>query len=102
MRSSFINGGLVASVKRTYLSKNGRDYFHFEFKPSGGKVEIFCRRHPPLNGRDDDPHKTHLFASGKICLVHGHEPRTQGRAEQLAAQWAEYYLDYRRTGKVQN
>jgi hypothetical protein len=34
--------------------------------------------------------------------VAGRGPRDQARAEELAKQWAEYFLEYRRTGIVQN
>lgn len=93
--------GQFMSAKRYYRSKDGRNYFNFKFVPSGSHVEVYCTVHPPLNGRDADPHKTHLFSSGKICFTSGRGPRTQSRAEQLAAQWAEYFLEYRRTGVPQ-
>ena len=88
----------MSSVKKYYRSKDGRDYFNFKFVNRGTCIDIYCTRHPSLNGRDSDPHKTHLFSSGKLCFVSGREPRSQGQAEKLAAQWAEYYLEYRRTG----
>ena len=88
-------------TKKFYRSKNGRHYFNFTFVQSGGHIDIYCHGHPSLNGQDSDPAKTHLYRSGKLCFVAGKEPRTQGRAEKLAAQWAEYFCKYRKTGKTQ-
>lgn len=102
MNGTLVRATFEAPTTKRYLAKDGRHWFTFEFTPNGGEVEIYCRSHPPLNGRDPDPHKTHLFSSGKVCLVDGREPRTLRRAEQLAAQWAEYFLEYRRTGKPQS
>ena len=85
-----------------YRSEDGRSMFTFRFDDVDGHIDIYCVMHPPLNGRDPDPHKTHLFSSGKVCLVTGHEPRSLGRAEQLAKQWAEYFLSYRASGIVQS
>ncbi len=48
-----------------------------------------------------DPPGLSNFRSGKLCFVAGREPRSLARAEQLAAQWAEYFCEYRRTGKTQ-
>jgi len=89
-------------TEKIYRSKNGRYYFTFQFINKGSYINVFCRKHPSFNGQSSNPSKTHLFNSGKICFVDGHEPRTQTRAEVLAAQWAEYFLDYRQTGIVQN
>lgn len=85
-------------MEKTYRSRCGSHYFLFRFVPVGGRIAIYCRRKPSLNGRDANPHKTHLFASGQICLRAGREPRSHARAEELARDWAEYYLRYRRTG----
>lgn len=90
-----------APTKRHYLSRDGRHMFAFEFVSRGGAIDVYCRSKPPLGGRDPDPHKTHLFSSGKVCFVSGREPTSRSRAEQLAAQWAEYFLEYRRTGVPQ-
>lgn len=87
---------------RMYRSKNGSHDFSFEFINKGRYIEVFCTRHPSFKGRSSNPHKTHLYHSGKLCFIKGREPKTQRRAEELASQWAEYFLDYRRTGKVQN
>jgi hypothetical protein len=95
-------GTYLAEAKKCYRSKCGRYYFNFKFVDQDGHVDIYCTDHPPLNGRDSDPRKTHLFPSGKICFVAGREPRSQGRAEELAAQWAEYFLEYRRTERTQD
>lgn len=89
------------TAKRTYRSKNGCYYFKFRFVKSGTYIAVYCDDHPSIAGRDSDPAKTHLFRSGKLCFVSGKEPRSQTRAEALAAQWAEYFLEYRRTGKAQ-
>ena len=97
-----IFGGGHNGVKKTYLSKNGREIFHFKFVDRGSHVDILCTLHPSLGGRDSNPHKTHLYRSGEVCFVSGQEPRSQARAEELAAQWAEYYLEYRRTGRTQS
>lgn len=86
---------------KKYRSKCGRFYFTFEFIKKNSYVDVFCRKHPSFNGKSSNPRKTHLFNSGKICFISGREPKTQQRAEQLAAQWAEYFLDYRVTGNVQ-
>jgi hypothetical protein len=88
-------------VLRNYLSQDAQHIFAFRFQPDGDHINIYCLRHPPLNGQDPSPHKTHLFDSGKVCFIAGKEPRNQARAEQLAKQWAEYYLEYSRTGVAQ-
>ncbi|MBN2642799.1 MAG: hypothetical protein JXR78_14190 [Victivallales bacterium] len=90
------------NTKKIYRSRNGSFYFTFEFIEKSNYIDVFCREHPSFNGKSSNPHRTHLFHSGKLCFVSGREPRTQRRAEQLAAQWAEYFLDYRITGNVQN
>ena len=88
---------------RFYRSKDGRHDFAFEFvERNDGTIEIYCRRRPDCNGKDDCATKTHVFSSGKLCFIDGREPRSRSRAEQLAAQWAEYYLEYRRTGIAQS
>ena len=94
--------GTFYSTKKVYRSKNGSYYFAFKFVDKGSRLDVFCTKHPSFNGKSSNPHKTHLFHSGKVCFVEGREPKTQRRAEDLAAQWAEYFLDYRQTGKVQN
>ena len=99
---NIIPSGTFSGTKKTYRSKSDNYYFTFEFANNGGHIDVFCTKHPSFNGQSSSPHKTHLFHSGKVCFVKGHEPKTQRRAEALAAQWAEYFLDYRRTGKVQN
>ena len=97
-----ILSGTFYGITRTYRSKGGNYYFVFEFVSTSGHIDIFCRRHPSFNGQSSSPHKTHLYQSGKICFVRGREPKTPRRAQELAAQWAEYFLDYRKTGNVQN
>jgi hypothetical protein len=85
-----------------YRSKDGAHSFRFRFVPSGDTIDVFCLAHPPLRGRDPHPARTHLFESGKLCFVSGREPRDQQRAQELAAQWAEYYLRYRETGVTES
>lgn len=85
-----------------YLSIDRRWNFRFSFIPEANEIAVYCLEHPPLDGRDPDPHKTHLFNSGRICFVAGRGPRDQARAEALAKQWAEYFLEYRRTGIAQS
>lgn len=97
-----ILSGTFNGLKKTYRSKDGLHYFWFSFVKKGNHIDIYCTRHPPLNGQDSGASKTHLFPSGKICLIGGREPRSQWRAESLAKQWAEYFLEYRRTGRPQN
>jgi|HubBroStandDraft_4_1064222.scaffolds.fasta_scaffold1399578_1 hypothetical protein len=86
------------STIKTYRSEDGRHVFTFRFVDEDDHVDIYCLIHPSLNGRASDAHKTHLFGSGKICFVAGREPHNQNRAEELAKQWAEFFLRYRKTG----
>jgi len=81
------------AVTKTYRSKDGGSLFEFAFTPQGDQIVIHCLSHPSLDGRDPNPRKTHLFASGQLCFVPGREPRDQKRAEDLARQWAEYFLE---------
>ena len=85
----------------TYVSKDCQHRFQFRFVQENGHIDIYCVAHPSHNGKDPDPHKTHLFSSGKVCIAQGREPTTEARAKELAAQWAEYFLEYRRTGVAQ-
>jgi hypothetical protein len=87
-------------IKKYYRSRDGQHIFNFEFINSGSHIKIHCNDHPSLNGRDSDPVKTHLYHSGKICFVEGQEPNSQSRAENLAGQWAEYFLNYIKTGET--
>jgi len=97
-----IPGTFFSDTKKRYRSKCGRYYFNLKFVDRGSHIDIYCMDHPSLNGRDSDPKKTHLFRSGRVCLIEGREPHSQARAEALAAQWAEYFLEYRKTGKTQS
>ena len=94
--------GVFSSTSKTYRSKNGKHLFKFNFTNNGNHIDIFCPSHPSLNGRDSDPRKTHIFSSKRLCFFKEREPKNQSRAENLACQWAEYFLEYRRTGKPQN
>ena len=96
-----IPSGLFCSTKKYYRSKNGQHCFNFKFVNRGSYIDIYCTHHPGFNGQSSDPAKTHLFESEKLCFVAGQEPCSQARAEKLAAQWAEYFLEYRRTGNAQ-
>jgi hypothetical protein len=87
---------------KVYRSEDGCSTFKFAFAPEGDHVAVRCLSHPPLHGADPSPHKTHLFRSGKLCFREGREPTSQDRAEELAHQWAEYFLEYRRTGIAQD
>ncbi|HYE20295.1 MAG TPA: hypothetical protein VEA69_17740 [Tepidisphaeraceae bacterium] len=88
-------------MTKYYRSADGGSIFKFAFAPQGDHIAIHCLAHPPLGGRDASVTKTHLYSSGQICFVAGREPRDQERAEELAKQWAEYFLEYRRTGVPQ-
>ena len=90
------------TTTKHYRSADGRWMFQFAFAPGEDEIAVYCLSHPPLDGRDPDPHKTHLFNSGKLCFVEGRGPRDQARAEELARQWAEYFIEYRRTGVAQS
>ena len=94
--------GTFNSKEKIYRSKNGSHYFTFNFVGRVSHIDVFCKKHPSFNGQSSNPRKTHLFHSGKVCFIAGREPKTQTRAEELAAQWAEYFLNYRQTGKVQH
>lgn len=83
---------------KDYWSVDGNYHFKFRFAWQGDHVEVYCLQHPSLNGHDPSPHKTHLFDSGRLCFVDGRQPGNQQRAEQLAAQWAEYFVSYCRSG----
>lgn len=100
--ATVLAGRFSAGIKRAYRSADGLHYFNFTFSDNGDRVDIHCTRHPSLAGRDADVNKTHLYSSGRICFVSGQEPTSQARAEQLAKQWAEYFLSYRRTGRTQS
>lgn len=88
-------------TKRTYRSKDGRHYFWFEFHDRGSYIDVYCNKHPSLGGRSSNAHKTHLYSSGKVCFASGREPRSISEAHRRAQQWAEYFLEYIRTGKTQ-
>lgn len=91
----------MKTTNMTYRSKDGKHYFGFQVVGTGSRYTIYCHRHPDFNGQDSDSHKTHIFESGQLCFAAGHEPKTLARARELCKQWAEYFLDYRRTGKAQ-
>jgi len=86
----------------TYRSLDGKHYFTFTLRQTFSEVEVYCSRHPSLNGRDDSPSKTHIFSSGKLCFVDGRAPTTIEIAKQRAKQWAEYLLEYIHTGTPQS
>ena len=94
--------GKFFGTKKFYRSKNGGYHFNFKFVNKGRYIDIYCTYHPSLNGHSSNPAKTHLFRSGKLCFASGHEAHSQSRAEILAAQWAEYFVEYRKTGIAQS
>jgi hypothetical protein len=100
MNTKVVNGTFHSM--KIYRSKNGSHHFTFKFVGRISHIDVFCTKHPSFKGKSSNPHKTHLYHSGKVCFIAGREPKTQKRAEELAAQWAEYFLEYRRTGKVQH
>ena len=94
-----VDGG---GVTKWYRSRDGAALFRFAFKDLGDHIAIYCLVRPDFGGHDADSHKTHLFSSGQLCFVAGREPRDLAHAERLAQQWAEYFLEYRRTGVAQS
>lgn len=88
-------------IERLYVPESGPHRFLFRFVPCGSHVDIYCLSRPSFNGKDPSVVKTHLYDSGKICFVEGREPRSQEEAEARAKEWAEYFLDYRKTGAAQ-
>ena len=95
-----IISGTFYGIKKTYRSKNGRYLFTFEFINKGSYIDISCSNPPSLNGRSSAVEKTHIWPSNKICFVNGKEPKNMSRAQDLASQWAEYYLNYIKTGET--
>jgi hypothetical protein len=87
---------------RFYRALDRQSFFKFGFVSNGDYISIYCLEHPPLHGCDDDPNKTHLLNNRKLCFTTGREPRTQARAEELAMKWAEYLVEYRKTGVPQH
>jgi len=94
--------GKFHSKTITYCSKDGNHLFSFQFVDRGNYFDIYCTYHPSFNGQDPNPRKTHIWNSGLICFVDGKEPRSWSEAEKYAAQWAEYFLEYRKTGITQS
>jgi len=85
-----------------YRSHDGGHYFSFRVVQRVEHFDIFVLSHPGFNGQDTSPHKTHLFSDGRICIAAGAEPRDLPRALELAKNWAEYVIEYRRTGIAQH
>lgn len=100
MNTKIISVKFHGSIK-TYRSENGQHYFIFEFSYNGNYFVINCQKRPSLNGRDPSVENTHLYKSNNICFIEGKEPRTLSEAQSRAKEWAEYFLEYRRTGKTQ-
>jgi hypothetical protein len=90
----------MSTIKK-YRSEDGNHVFAFRFVEECDRLDIYCLSHPSLHGRDPHPLKTHLYRSGRLCFVEGREPDSMERAEELAKQWAEYFLEYARTGVTQ-
>ena len=93
-----VDGG---GTSKWYRSRDGARLFKFSFVQEGDHIAVYCLVHPDLGHQDPDSHKTHIFSSGRLCFVEGREPRDQAHAERLAQQWAEYFVEYRRTGIAQ-
>jgi hypothetical protein len=93
---------MAFTIKKYYRSLDGQHDFEFRFVPAGGHIDIYCAGRPSLNGHDSSVHKTHVWPDNKICFVAGREPRDHTEAERRAKEWAEYYLEYRRTGAAQS
>jgi len=85
-----------------YRTLDGAHYFSFRVVQRNDYFDIFVEKHPGFNGQDTNPHKTHLFYDGRICIAAGAEPRDLPRALKLSKNWAEYLLEYRRTGIAQH
>lgn len=85
-----------------YRSMDGDHYFTFRLVQQPTHLDIYAIYHPGLNGQDPSPHKTHLFPDGRVCIVAGREPRDVPSALELAKAWAEYFIEYRRTGVEQH
>jgi hypothetical protein len=101
MNTRIIDGKFYSNIV-TYRSENGQHYFTFDLVDHGDYFDIECTRHPSLNGRDSSVSKTHLYSSGKICFVSGKEPSTLWEAKMRAKEWAEYIIEYAKTGKAQS
>lgn len=84
-----------------YRSQDGAHYFSFRFVRRAGYFDIYVLNHPGFNGQDTDPHKTHLFGDGRICIAAGAKPEDMQRALELSKNWAEYLLTYRISGIAQ-
>lgn len=97
-----MNSNISETFEGYYRSKCRRYDFQFRFVKSGQSFTIFCLRYPKPTHRDQSAHLTHIFGNGKLCLKEGKEPVTLARAQQLAAQWSEYLLEYSRTGVAQH
>ena len=105
MRSAMnavIAKGKFNGDKKTYLTMNGLHFFWFEFIKKGDHFDIYCNKHPSLNGHSSSVSKTHLYSSGKICFVSGKEPRSELEAQKRAKEWAEYIAEYRKNGRAQS
>lgn len=100
--NTIIIKGKFMGLKKTYLSKNGLHFFWFDFIKKNNHIDVYCTKHPSFNGQSSSASKIHLYSSGKICFVQGKEPRSEWEAQKRAKEWAEYFLEYRRTGKAQS
>jgi hypothetical protein len=101
MNTEIISGKFYNNTD-TYRSRNGVHHFDFDFIDEGSYFEIKCTRYPSLNGRDSRVSKTHIYSSGEICFVRGKEPRSLWEAKMRAKQWAEYIIEYIKTGRAQS
>lgn len=77
---------------------DGQHEFEIEYRPeSDGTYSIFCHDHPS-NPHGDGPSTHHLYASGRVCVSAGREPRTLDRAKAVASAWMNGFSHYVRTG----
>lgn len=87
-------------VKTSHFSVDKVDQYTIDFYHDAdrGFYECFCTNHPS-NSFSEDPAKTHLFESNRICVLKGREPKTLDRAKAVAMMWCEGYSRYIRTGE---
>lgn len=89
-------------TRLSYRSADGRHDFNFEFVVGASEVTVYCTKYPVPKGRSQAAQRTHIFDSGKLCFVKERAPKTLKRAKELARQWAEYILEYAKTGVAQS
>ena len=76
---------LCASITKHYRQTTYGDQYTITFEEeSDGTWTAWCSLHPQ-NPYSDSVEKCHLYASGKICVRAGHEPRTLDRCKGACA-----------------